>query len=186
MELEVKQYLSTVSTNLNYLSATERREILEEINSHIEESLANHQSVTEILKNLGDPVALAQAFAGNNLSTNQSFNMKHLLKLFSFYTKTGLSGMIVLPFLSILSITLYACAYFVVLMGLIVTIGTILGFSFPPVVFNLGFWAAPNILAFPITAIFGFLFYKLSKYLWHLMKQYISKVSSSHQLLQKK
>lgn len=185
MELEVKQYLATVSKNLNYLSIAERREILEEINSHIEDSRGNHVSVTEVLASLGDPVVLAQAFAGNTLSTSPTFNLKQLLKLFSFYAKTGLAGMFVLPFLSILSITLYACAFFIPLVGLIVSIGTLIGFSFPPVVLNFGFWSAPNLFAFPITALFGFLFYKLSKYLWHLMKQYLVKVAASHQLLQK-
>lgn len=119
MKNETDTYLLTVATHLGNLSAAEKNDNLEEISSHIDDSLNAGVSEAEILHNLGDPASLAKSFVGTNLLKNPTFNLKQMLKIITFYAKTGFSGMIIVPFLSILSFTLYICSFFVVIMGAI-------------------------------------------------------------------
>lgn len=85
--------------------------------------------------------------------------------------------MIVIPFLSILSIVLYLSSFLLVGLGIVVTVGSLFGLTFPFAIINLGFWTSPDRLALPISAVFGYLFYVCSKYLWRLLKQYLSIMS---------
>ncbi|ALS03216.1 hypothetical protein ATZ33_18100 [Enterococcus silesiacus] len=180
MKNETDSYLLTVATHLDKLTVTEKNDILEEISGHIEDSLNAGVSEAEILKNLGDPASLARSFVGTNLLKNPTFNLKQILKIITFYAKTGFSGMVIVPFLSIMSFALYIFALFAVIAGAIITVAAFFGVQLP-FVLNLGFWSAPPIAAFPITAVFGLSFYLLSKYLWRTLKKYLVQISKQHQ-----
>lgn len=55
-----RQFLNTLERELSLLAPSERNEIINEYRNHIEEALKNGESEADILKELGDPEAVAK------------------------------------------------------------------------------------------------------------------------------
>lgn len=184
MEQKIEKYLQTVFNYLKPLSLSEKTDIINEIKSHIKEIQIDQQlDIDTILKNMGDPVNLAKSYVGETLAKNTTFNLMQIFRLIAFYSITGFSGMIVIPFLSILSASLYVCAFITPIAAIIKTVGTWLGFNVPFAIINLGFWEVPAALSIPAALPFTLLFYIASKKLWMILKKYLANVSKNYQTL---
>lgn len=183
MNQQAAAYLQELGTHLTRLEPEERADILEEVESHIFESLSNGTSTEEVLKALGTPKALANSYIGENLLKKGSFNLSNLFQLIKFYFVTGFSGMIIVPFLAVLSVALYLCTFLVVIVGIVSVVFMVLGTPLPFSVMNLGFWQAPDFLALPICLVFGLAFYLLSKKLWRWLNTYLLSVATAHRKL---
>lgn len=178
---KINRYLENVNRNLKHLTISEKTDIINEIKSHIKEVQRDqNMDVDTILHNLGAPAELAKAYVGETIANSSNFNFKNLTRLISFYGLTGLSGMFVVPCISILSVSLYACSFIVLIGGAIKTIGTLLGFEVPFIMFHFGFFTLPGILALPVSIPFAALFYFCSKKLWKVLKSYMASVSKNY------
>lgn len=181
----MNEYLNEVRKHLRILSETEIDDIIMEIESHIEIKLEKEgKPIEEILNDFGDPKQLALGYIGEAIEDNPKFDLKGLWKMLKFYSLTGLSGMFVVPFLSILSISLYFCAFVVVIAGIVDTVAGIIGYSLPFTVISIGV-AVPYYFSLPITIIFAIIFYWISKKLWKYLKKYIATVTNQHRLLKR-
>lgn len=185
MSEKIDKYLLEVESNLASLSIEEKKDILEEIQSHIEEAVFSGEKEEMVLKRLGSPKSLANAFIGESMVTKK-MDMKHLLKLVSFYAKTGFSGILIVTFLGVLSVSLYGLSFMCVIIGAVLSIGTAFGIQFPGGLMNIGFWSLPNILGLPILGSFGIGLHLLSKYLRRLLQEYIAGVAKKHRLILEK
>lgn len=174
-EQRVEDYLESVNRCLKPLDLHEREDIIREIRSHIEEKIRmSGKGVESVLKELGRPSDLAAGYVGKSIADNPKFNIRHLLRMISFYSIIGLKGMFIIPFASILSISLYVCSIITVAAGLIKTGGAIVGYEIPYIQVNLGFGPVPSILVLPVCIIFAVLFYFLGRKLWQFLKGYLN------------
>ncbi len=107
MTSEVDKYLGKVSAKLNRLPVTEKEEILKEITNHIHEAVSRQESLQNVLDKLGSPSKLAGSYTA--LYDLEKSRSNHVLHNVSFFLSTGLTSVIVIPLLFILSI-LFAIA----------------------------------------------------------------------------
>ncbi len=182
MDDRLERYLEIVYRNLRPLAISERTDIINEIKSHIQENQIKQQmDVNTMLENLGDPVKLGKAYAGESITKNTQFNFSNIIRIILFYSLTGFSGIFVVLFLSILSVALYICAFITAIAGAIKTVGTLAGMDVPFVQIDFGFWQPHGLLALPISLLFAILFYLLSKKLWRFLRGYLAAVTEKHQ-----
>lgn len=169
---KMNEYLEVVKRNLKYLTISEKTDIINEIKSHIKETQMKQEiDLNTVLQNLGDPSELGKAYAGKTIVSTTSFNLKNFIRTISFYGATSLGTM----FLSVLAGCLYLCIFLVIIGGIIKTAGNLLGFDMSFVVFKVGNWLVPDLLAFPVSIPIAILFYFCSKKLWNVLKAYFTK-----------
>lgn len=180
MEKETQTYLRSLEDNLGYLTIEERQEITNEVKSHIYEATTNGAELKEVLSALGSPKKLAKSYVGEAILKNNKFNLKNQITLFRFYLVTGFSGMIVVPFVSILSITLYMSSILVFIGGVAKFIGNLLGYQVPINMFDFQGFQMPNMIMLPLAIVSSILLYIASKKLWSWLKKYLQKISVSH------
>lgn len=184
MESKINNYLETVNQHLKHLTISEKTDIISEIKSHIQEMQINQKvEIDVILEAMGDPKQLAKAYTGETIANITNYNFRNLIRVISFYGKTGFSGMFIVPCVSILSVSLYLCSFLSIMAGVIKTGGTLLGFNVPFIMFDFGFWTVPGVLALPVSIPFAILFYYLSKKLWKLLKTYLATVSKNYRVI---
>ena len=98
MDRELELYLITVEKYLKNMPASERIDIIKELKSYTEElQLNNALSAKEILAKLGSPKELAAGYLGDKIAIGQSFSVKKMLMVFSFYSLAALKGMFIIP-----------------------------------------------------------------------------------------
>lgn len=179
MEKELDHYLSTIDNHLRNMPISERIDIIKELKAYIEE-LQNKENLTsaEIIQKMGSTKELAAGYLGTAISCGTKINTKKISMLITFYGLTSLSGMFVLPFCSILSVSLYFAAIISPIAGLIKSGGFLLGIDVPFIMFNFGFFELHSLLVFPTSFIIGLIFFFAGKFLWKLMLGYIQSVSN--------
>lgn len=171
-------YLDKIDQYLKPMPASERIDIVKEIKSELSElELQGNLTPEEILERMGDPKELAKAYLGSHLTKSGGFQLKKLGALIAFYGLTGISGMFILPMVSILSIGLMAGAVIAPIGGLVKFIGYLFGQDVPFVMFQIGSYTAAPPAAFALSIVFGLLFFLAGRGLWKLLLSYIKTVS---------
>ena len=106
MDKTLSDYLDQVDRRLRPLPAGERADIILEIRSEILELEAAGAAPEEILSRLGEARGLAAAYLGDTISKKPSFSLSRLGAVAAFWGLAGLGGMLVLPFTSVLAVSL--------------------------------------------------------------------------------
>ena len=101
MDKALEQYLNTVDRKLRPLPASERADIVREIKSAMQDMAADGLPPEGILDRLDRPDALARAYLSDLLDKPERGGWRRLLTILAFYSLAGLSGMVVIPVLSI-------------------------------------------------------------------------------------
>ncbi len=179
MEKIMNDYLEKIDKYLKPMPASDRVDIVKEIKSEmLELEMKQQLSPEQILEKLGNPKTLATAYLGDSISKTQTFSLRRFAIVTAFYSLTGISGMFVLPFTSILAAALMFSGIIAPLAGLINLIGCLLGFEIPWVVFQFGPYTPGPIAAFPLSIIVGILLFLGGKGCWKLTLKYIKTVST--------
>lgn len=179
MDQQVKAYLSELDGQLNYLSEVERRDIMEEVGSHIYERIVEGSEIEEVLAGFGNPKELAKSYGSEVIVKNTKFNLKSLITMIKFSFVTGIKGMFVIPFVAITSFTFYASSIIIVLGVVLKGISGLWGIDLPFVILDFGFWQAPYWLALIISFLVAGLLYLTSRKLWKFLKGFLHNISLS-------
>lgn len=177
MEAILNEYLEKIDKYLKPLPVSERVDIVGEIKSGMTEmALERKLSPEQILERLGNPKELASAYLGEALVKNSSFSLRRFAAAFVFYSLTGLSGMFVLPFTSVLAVSLMLCGIIAPLAGIIQMAGYLLGFDTPFVVVQLGPYTPAPPIALVYSIVMGILLFLLGRGCWKLTLKYLRTV----------
>ena len=179
MDKILNDYMEKTDRYLRPMPAGERVDIIKEIKSEMLELEAEkHLTPTEITERLGSPKELARAYLGSSISKDGSFSLRKLLCIASF---TGLAGgsIFVLPITSVLACGLLLSDIIAPIGGIIKLVGFLLGFDVPFVMFQFGSYTAHPLAAFPLSVLFGLLFFLAGKGLWWLTIKYVKALSQS-------
>lgn len=187
MDKKLEAYLSSVEKKLSPLPASERIDIVKEIKSSIIELEQTHGlAPEEIIERLGEPAALSRAYLGDLISSSKPFSIKKFSALIAFYSIAGLTGMFVLPCVSVLSVGLMVCAPIAAVAGIVKSVGFLFGFDVPFVSFQFGSFALHPLLVGPASVLAGALLFIAGRALWKLLLRYIRTVSKQKQQLSAK
>ena len=184
MDKELELYLAVVEKYLKNMPASERIDVIKELQSGIEESrLNNALSVKEILARLGPPKELAAGYLGDKITMGRSFSLKKLLMVFSFYSLVSLSGMFIIPCGTVLAIGCMAGGIAAPVVTVLHLLRFFLGYDMSYFVVQFGSYQAHPLLALPISIIAGVLFFLLGRVIWKAVIRYIRKVSETKRTL---
>ncbi len=177
MEAILNDYLEKIDKYLKPLPVSDRVDIVKEIKSEmVELELQGKLSPEQILERLGNPKELAGAYLGEAIVKNSSFSLRRFAAAIAFYSLTGLSGMFVLPFMSVLAVSLMFCGIIAPLAGLLEFAGYLLGFDIPFVVIQLGPYIPAPPVSFVYSIIIGLLLFRLGRGCWKLTLKYLCAV----------
>lgn len=177
MDKELKAYLQSVDKCLKPMTASERADILREMESEILDLQQAGLTTREILARLGPPKEFAKAYLQDLLTKNHDIRWNRILMTFAFCSLVGFSGLFVVPTLGILAPVLMLCGVICPVAGLIKLIGHIIGREVPFIMFQFGSVTLSPWLAFPASAIIGILLFLLGKGSWHLLLRYLQTAS---------
>ncbi len=179
MDKILENYLEKTDKYLKPMPAGERADIIKEIKSQmLQLETEKHLTPAQITERLGSPKELAKAYLGGSIAKDSSFSLRKLCCIAAF---AGLAGgsIFVLPFTSILSAALLVSAVIAPVCGLIKLIGFLAGLDIPFIMFQFGSYTAPPLVVFPLSLVFGILFFLAGKGLWKLTIQYVRALSRS-------
>lgn len=135
----VTDYLAKLERALRSLPADERRSILAEIKSHIEDrTAATGLPVSDALESLGDPIELAQSYLEQRKLEDAVVRSAHGTLLITILEKTGRS--VVAGLLGLFALVFYLCTIVFAAMAVLK----------PILPQNVGYWSGPHIHAFAI------------------------------------
>ncbi len=182
MEKVLKSYLEKVSKYLKRIPASERADIIKEIESDMSELQNSGKTSDEIIKRLGTPQNLAKAYLGDLLGTGTGFNMKRFLTICAFYSIAGFSGMIIIPCLAIIAPVFIVFGALAPVLAFVKMADSILGLGIPymeniKIVFN-GIEGLSPVMGFVFSVIIGVLLYMAGMGAWKLLLAYYRKTSS--------
>jgi uncharacterized membrane protein len=122
-----QQYLDRLTRSLQALPERDRSDAVREIASHIAESQAAGQPVAVVLAGLGDPRVLARAYLADYYGHHQPGNRwqlgRHRLASFGFILGSGVTGLVVVPVLSMLAFAFGLAAPVTVVLGILRFLG---------------------------------------------------------------
>lgn len=179
MDKILNDYLEKTDRYLRPMPAGERVDIIKEIKSEMLELEAEkHLTPAEITERLGSPKELAKAYLGGSITKDSSFSLRKLLCIASF---AGLAGgsIFILPFTGMLSCGLLLGGIISPIGGIIKLVGFLLGFDIPFIMFQIGSYTAHPLAVFPLSVLFGLLFFLAGRGLWRLTIKYVKALSSS-------
>lgn len=183
MDRLLEQYLEQVDRRLRPMAVSERADIVREIKSGMQELEAAGLAPRQITERLGQPRELAAAYLSDAIVKNPRFSWRRLGSVVAFYSLAGLGGMIVLPAASITAVTFMVCGAAVPAMGLMSLLASLAGIDAPWVLVQIGGWTAPPALAFPITAVTGFLLLLAGRGLWKATVGFVRMVGEKRRRL---
>jgi len=172
MTSEIDKYLQRVSARLNRLPVSDKEEILEEIKNHVHEAVSRQEPLQNVLDKLGSPSKLAGSYTAIYDLEKSHFN--YVLYNISFFLSTGITSVIVIPLLFILSILFGIAA----VVSLIVSVaGMFIDIPGGIVLNSMSFTGFSQLIVAIISSviliILAFLFWKsLMKYLTYVAKRY--------------
>lgn len=178
MNKTFEKYLKEVDRLLKPLPAAERADIVKEIQGSIWEMEREQRTEQQILERLGDPSTLAKAYLGDALCKCTGLRPRHLWILLAFMSLTGVTGIFVIPILGVCAPLLFLCGIISPVAGLVKSIGGLLGYEIPYIMFQFGSFTPPAILVFPISILLGIGLILLGKGAWHALLFYVKTVSS--------
>lgn len=168
MDKTLSDYLDQVERHLRPLPAGERADIILEIRSEILELEAAGAAPEEILSRLGDARDLAAAYLGDTISKKPSFSLSRLGAVAAFWGLAGLGGMFVLPFTSVLAVSLLVSGALVPAAGLAKFLASLAGIDLPFIMFQFGGYMPPPATAFKLSVVAGALLLLAGQGLWRL------------------
>lgn len=177
MDKEIKAYLASVDRCLKPMTASERADILREMESEIADLQQSNLTTQEILDRLGPPKALAKAYLQDLLTKNHDIRWNRILMTFAYCGLVGFSGLFVIPTLGILAPTLMICGVICPVAGLIKLAGHIIGKEVPYIMFQFGSVTLSPWAAFPASIVLGILLFFLGKGAWNLLLRYLQTAS---------
>ncbi len=173
MDNELKDYLKAVDKCLKPMTASERNDILREMESEIQDLMQAGLTTQEILDRLGPPKELAKSYLQDVLIKNQDIRWSRILMTFAYCGLVGFSGLFVIPCLGILAPTLMICGVICPIAGLVKLAGHIIGREVPYIMFQFGSYTLSPWAAFPASIILGVLLFLLGKGAWKLLLRYM-------------
>lgn len=180
----IDDYLKEIEKNLRSLPAEERIDIIKEINSNIQEmQMDKNIAFDKVFERLGSPKELAKSYIGASIVYKKKSMFRKICELIGFYSFVGLSGIIILPVTSILSLTFYGCAILVPIAGLIKWILSFWGIDIPLILIQLGSFVASPFQTFLVSIVLIIPFWLLGKIFWKLTIAYIKTVIINKQKL---
>ena len=172
----IDDYLKEIEKNLRSLPAEERIDIIKEINSNIQEmQMDKNVAFDKVVERLGSPKELAKSYIKSMF--------RKICELIGFYSFVGLSGIVILPVTSILSLTFYGCAILVPIAGLIKWILSFWGIDITLILIQLGSFVASPFQTFLVSIVLIIPFWLLGKIFWKLTIAYIKTVIINKQKL---
>lgn len=179
MNNEAEKYLQEVNNGLSNVPKQDREDILLEIKNHIYEATQKGDAVDQVIYRLGPPIKLAKAYSFGYNVEHKKLKISDVLNSFAFYGLAGLSGIFVVPALSIMAITFLMCSVF--LPGLAIT--NFIGITNIPMLVFGDNSIPPGILQLALSILIGVLFIWLTLLCWRGLKKYIKKVSEKYRKL---
>jgi len=178
MDKIMNDYLVKIEKYLKSMSDSERIDIVKEIKSVMLELQNNGFSYEQIIERLGNPKELAKAYLGESISKNNKFSWSKFGAIFAFCSSfAGVSGMLLLPFISTLSIALMIGGVITMIGGIIKFVGYLMGYDIAGITMEMGAFT-PNPMQFlPISIVIGVFMFWLGKVLWKLTIKYIQAIS---------
>lgn len=176
-------YLQTVDKHLKPLPIAERIDIVKEIQGTILERQQEGQSIEQILTTLVNPKQLAQEYLGNLMLSKPRRSWKYFLTLCAFYSVTGLSGMIILPCLVIITAIFPFLGIVASILGAIKALNYSLGLGLPymeniGIVLD-GVVELNPIIEFVLSVFFGSLLYFIGRKAYQLLLTYCQTISQT-------
>jgi len=184
---EMEMYLNKVSAGLYRLPESERNEILSEIRSHIHEAVSRQEPVQDVINKLGPPLKLAQSYASLHDINNDEVSFGSIWGSMAFFISAGLSGMVIVPTLFVLSLSFMFSAVVTVgyaIVDLFIDLpGGIGAYTFD---FSHGTYEGVMFTGLPALAValgISLIFVWLARICWKLLKKYLAFVSRRYQEL---
>lgn len=168
---------------LRPLPAGERADIILEIRSEILELEAAGAAPEEILSRLGEARGLAAAYLGDTISKKPSFSLSRLGAVAAFWGLAGLGGMLVLPFTSVLAVSLLVSGALIPAAGLAKFLASLAGIDLPFIMFQIGGYMAPPATAFKLSVVAGALLLLAGQGLWRLTVRLVRLIGQQHRRL---
>lgn len=183
MHNEINSYLEKIDGYLKRLPVIERTDIIKEIQSAIVEMQSDGLSDSQIIERLGNPKDLAAAYYGEVLTKDNSLSFGRFWQVIGFYSLIGLTGVIVIPTLAIVSVTFIFCGWLVGVIGIVDLVLKTFNVKIPWVLVNFAGYSPTPIVATLICVVVGVLLVIAGKAAWKSLLKYISYVSTRHQKL---
>ena len=173
MEKALEAYLGKVEKHLRPLSAPERADIVKEIQSEMEELLAEGKTAEDVTARLGKPDELAKAYLSDLITKNPSFSWKRVLALCAYYSVAGLSGLFVIPVLLVCAPSFMLCGIAAPVLGAVKMVDTLLHLGIPGVQY-IGIAGVGNpVLVFALCIVFGAVLFLAGYACWRLLVGYV-------------
>ena len=180
MDKTLSGYLDQVDRRLRPLPAGERADIILEIRSEILELEAAGAAPEEILSRLGEARGLAAAYLGDTISKKPSFSLSRLGAVAAFWGLAGLGGMLVLPFTSVLAVSLLVSGALIPAAGLAKFLASLAGIDLPFIMFQIGGYMPPPATAFKLSVVAGALLLLAGQGLWRLTVRLVRLIGQQH------
>lgn len=177
MDTRLNEYLEQIEKNLKPLPVSERVDIVQEIKSEMEELYGAGQTSDQILQRLGNPRELARAYLGDKITRDTRLSWGRVLAICTYYSLTGLTGLVVIPTLGICAPTFLLCGIVVPLLGVIKLVNDLLRLHIPYAEYITVAGVENPVLAFLFCLAAGAALCGLGYGCWKLLMGYIRSVS---------
>lgn len=182
MKAEFEKYLNTVSKYLKPLPASERADIVKEIQSSILEMESEQLCGEQILKRLGNPRDLAKSYLGDLIANGKGFSWNRFLTICAFYSLVGFSGLVVIPCLGIIAPTFIVCGIISPVLGALKLADDLLQLHLPfaeYIGFQFGTAVLSPVPVFFLSVLTGAILLLIGKGSWKLLVAYCKKISKT-------
>lgn len=177
MNEQLEQYLEKVEKGLKSLPASERVDIIKEIQSEMLELEGAGVSSEEIVRRLGTPKELARGYLGDAITKTKGFSWKKFSFVLAFYSYAGIGGLFVLPVTSVSAVAFFACGLLCPAAGVIKLAGYFMGYDIPQIQFVVGSYSAGPWAMLPITLVIGAACLTIAWLCWRLTLAFIRSVA---------
>jgi uncharacterized membrane protein len=180
MNNEIQFFLNKFKHQLRSLPEIERVDAIKEIEGHISEGIQAGESPTTILTKFGDPKVLAKAYLAEYYFQKSSGNFTSFLLSMFFFLSTGFTSIIVVPFLSLITLSFSLSSIVIIGAGILRTIG-LKGLRM-----DLGSWIVPNILSIPFSIVIAGICLLISLLSWKLLRLYFQLIMTGYRRISAK
>lgn len=179
MEARLNDYLGKIEKSLKPMPASERMDIVKEIQCEMLELEQSGKTAEEILTRLGDPKALARAYLGQSIGKSSGFSLKKLCSVAAFYSLAGTAWMFVLPITSCVGISFMVCGVLSPIAGAVRFIAWCLGVDIPQIGIQIGAYSASAVTVLPLSIVIGAAAFLIGKLSWDFTLFLIRKISKA-------
>ena len=177
MDKRLEVYLEKVNKYLKGMTIDEREDIIKEIRSTMVDMQDDDLVVDQILERLGDPKDMAKAYLGDMITKTEGLSFKKVMMMIGYYSIVGISGMMIIPVLGIMSPTLILSGAVCIIAGFLKVIGEALGDDMSFIMVNIAGNSFSPFMTLIICIMCGIAFIIIGVIMWKGLKYYIEKVS---------